>query len=274
MRELESLLSNIPLEEREAALSYYSGYFEDAGEDHEEEIIKELISPEHVAAIIKADLNSSEADIENRGYFTEKGYQDTVDNAAKYELVGAGKSNGASNQDNSSYAGNNGSNSSANSSYTANGANNTNSTDQTKNTYQYNQSQAANQNTQQKNKNTNTGLFVIIGILTFPFWIPFVSAAFGIIIGITCALFGIIIGFGAAGVAMMASGVALIVAGLVQLSIPLTGLLFCGAGFFILGLGMLFMLVCVLLCKKVVPAFIRGIVNLCRIPFKNRSVMA
>ena len=56
LKELESLLPDIPLEEREEALRYYNGYFEDAGEEQEEEIIKEIGSPSKVAAIIKRIL--------------------------------------------------------------------------------------------------------------------------------------------------------------------------------------------------------------------------
>ena len=56
MRQLEALLSDIPGEERREALEYYESYFDEAGEDREAEVIKELGSPGKVAAIIKADL--------------------------------------------------------------------------------------------------------------------------------------------------------------------------------------------------------------------------
>lgn len=56
MRQLEMLLSDISEEEKQEALSYYRSYFEDAGEENEERILRELESPEKVAATIKADL--------------------------------------------------------------------------------------------------------------------------------------------------------------------------------------------------------------------------
>ena len=51
----ESLLMDIPVDEREEALAYYRSYFEDAGEENEDKIIMELESPEKVASIIKSD---------------------------------------------------------------------------------------------------------------------------------------------------------------------------------------------------------------------------
>ena len=63
MKQLETLLSDVPEEEKREALEYYRGYFEDAGEENEERILKELESPEKVAATIRADFpgcNNSE----------------------------------------------------------------------------------------------------------------------------------------------------------------------------------------------------------------------
>lgn len=71
MMRLEQLLMDIPQEERIEALAYYNGYFEDAGEENEEKIIKELESPEKVALIIRADVGG-----EDTKEYTETGYQD------------------------------------------------------------------------------------------------------------------------------------------------------------------------------------------------------
>ena len=53
LKELEDLLQDIDATEREEALNYYRDYFEDAGSEHEQEIIKELESPKKVAQTIK-----------------------------------------------------------------------------------------------------------------------------------------------------------------------------------------------------------------------------
>ena len=73
MEQLKKLLSDISEEERQEALEYYESYFDDAGEDQEAEVIRELGSPGKVAAIIKEDLKSSS---QNYGEFTENGFQD------------------------------------------------------------------------------------------------------------------------------------------------------------------------------------------------------
>jgi uncharacterized membrane protein len=266
MKELESLLLDIPLEEREEALQYYNGYFEDAGEDHEDEIIKELGSPSKVASIIKADLSFNAQDRESRGYFTEKGYQDTVVKEEKFEIVGSGKQG----------AGNNGQNN--NTSNTANNGNNgfnSNQANYNRGPGAYNGAgQNKNQGTdpygQQRNRNTNIGLIILICILGSPILV----SIFGVLIGVVSALVGIIIGIGAAGLAMIGAGIALLVYGLVQISVPFYAFLLCGSGLVSLGLGMLFTLACGAICTKALPALIRGIVNLCKSPFKDRSVAA
>lgn len=53
---LRELLKDIPSDEREEALAYYESYFDEAGTDREEEVIRELESPEKVASTIKKDL--------------------------------------------------------------------------------------------------------------------------------------------------------------------------------------------------------------------------
>lgn len=73
MRQLEYLLQDIPDEEREEAVAYYRDYLEEAGDEGEEEALKEFGSPERVAAIIRSDLNGN---LEDGGSFTESGYED------------------------------------------------------------------------------------------------------------------------------------------------------------------------------------------------------
>lgn len=70
---LEQLLFDIPEEERKEAVEFYRNYFEDAGEDREEEVIRELGSPERTAAQIKEGLSGGDS---NTGEYTERGYRD------------------------------------------------------------------------------------------------------------------------------------------------------------------------------------------------------
>ena len=74
MEQLERLLSDISEAERQEALEYYEGYFDDAGPENEGEVIRELGNPGKVAAIIKAALQENSEDY---GEYTENGYKDT-----------------------------------------------------------------------------------------------------------------------------------------------------------------------------------------------------
>lgn len=76
LKELEDLLQDIDAIEREEALNYYRDYFEDAGSEHEQEIIKELESPKKVAQTIKEGLGVEEHhrvdDESKESYYDEK----------------------------------------------------------------------------------------------------------------------------------------------------------------------------------------------------------
>lgn len=74
MSELNALLSDIPEEEREEALQYYNDYFEDAGEEMEDQIIEKLGSPKKVADTIKQGMRGTDA---HTGEYRETGYTDT-----------------------------------------------------------------------------------------------------------------------------------------------------------------------------------------------------
>lgn len=74
MQQLSSLLDDISEAERREALDYYENYFDDAGEEQSADVIRELGSPEKVAAIIKADLKESN---DTYAQYTEWGYEDT-----------------------------------------------------------------------------------------------------------------------------------------------------------------------------------------------------
>ena len=60
IQRLDELLRDISESERLEAIAYYREYFEDAGEDKEEEVIRELGSPEEVAHNIREELASKE----------------------------------------------------------------------------------------------------------------------------------------------------------------------------------------------------------------------
>lgn len=84
MKELEYLLQDIPGDDKEEALDYYRDYLEEAGDENEEQVIREFGSPERVAAIIRSDLNGN---LEDGGAFTESGYQDERFREPNYQVA-------------------------------------------------------------------------------------------------------------------------------------------------------------------------------------------
>lgn len=79
LRKLEMLLSDISQEEREEAMAFYRGYFEDASIGNEARILEELGSPENVAEIIKRDLGMIALPEQDRS-----NYQKTDDASGTY----------------------------------------------------------------------------------------------------------------------------------------------------------------------------------------------
>lgn len=59
MEQLDRLLQDIPSAEREEALQYYNDYFDDAGKENEQAVMKALGNPARVAENIKRDLTES-----------------------------------------------------------------------------------------------------------------------------------------------------------------------------------------------------------------------
>lgn len=59
MRQLEALLQDISFAERKEALQYYDDYFNDAGEENEQDVIAALGTPARVAQNIKRELSGN-----------------------------------------------------------------------------------------------------------------------------------------------------------------------------------------------------------------------
>ena len=61
LKRLSFLLKDLPEEEIEDAIAYYEDYFEEAGEEKEEQVIKELGSPEKIAKMIRDSVQENQA---------------------------------------------------------------------------------------------------------------------------------------------------------------------------------------------------------------------
>lgn len=254
LKELEDLLLDIPPEERMEALAYYETYFEDAGWEHEDEIIKELESPVKVAASIKALLNANEQDIKNRGYFTEKGYEDDGLKGPKLELA---RDNNETQQ-----------------TYNESDTAGDKQSDSDSNTY----NKESYDRTNYRGKDNSASrviLIILLCIFAIPVGIPVVAAIFSLIFAAVITVGALWLTFAILSVALIITGIILTIVGIIKLiGLPAVGFFMTGSGIFVLGIGILFSLATIGLSTKVFPVFYQWIVNLCKLPLKGRRVSA
>lgn len=72
--QLTAQLYDLPAEEREAAVEYWDGYIADAGEENEEQVLRELGSPQQLADNIKLETESAGGEAAAHRQHTPAGY--------------------------------------------------------------------------------------------------------------------------------------------------------------------------------------------------------
>lgn len=243
MRELASLLSRIPEDERNDAVQYYEDYFADAGITDEmlvpnsvgtprqvaDKIISEAIYGKHPEQMTEAlkDVPATKSDKVKKSYYRQN---ESSNQSDYYDGNTNTKSNHGTYYDSNVNAGNN------NSTYSTVG----NNTD-----------------------NTKLIVGIVIIIVTSPIWIGLVAGIGGILFGILAALAGIILGFGAAGIALMITAfLSSSVAG---------GILLVGTGMLLLALAIVLVIPLVLFCGRFLPWLVREMVNLVKRLFGKRG---
>lgn len=220
MDQLAYLLSDISEEERREALDYYEGYFEEAGKENEEQVIKRLGSPEKVAAEVKSNLYGRMYD-ENISY-TEAGCEDE---RFRREMKSPERYKGKKEK----YSGQSG------------------------------KFRSWWDGQSNRMRVVRLGIFLAIlfsaadGLLGAVFdlaggMLKMIVGVFGMIFGVFAGMFGIAIAAYATGAGMIGLGIAKIFAS------PALGLLYCGIGCFGIAFGIVLTILFVWLCSKVIPA--------------------
>lgn len=266
MKNLADLLADVPLAEREEAIQYYNDYFDDAGVENEQGVIASLGTPEQLARTIKAGL----FDGGNTGEFTEKGF-------SGYEQRSNNEVLNPNQPDRGNNAGQSGNANDRGGAWQSGRANEGREPNRD-NAYGYRQENrgytgyqnpygsqrnATDENAKKQMSGGKIALIVILCVLASPFLLGIGGGGLGVIIGLLGGLFGIVVGFGAAAVSLLIAGVCLFVYGIVLLfGAPLGGLCMMGGGMICLAIGLFFLWVIVMICGALVPAVIRGIVNL------------
>ena len=270
MRQLEKLLSDISPNEREEALQYYNDYFNDAGMENEQEVIKALGSPEQVAKIVKDGLG----DGGNQGEFTENGFLNSAvrqnelmkKEAASGRDAGAAQEGEAVKEDGSTFGQNT----------DTFGDGYSQSSDDTRKGYDsFGQSNTGSGETEKEKKDLPVWAIVLIVfacILGSPVILGLACGALGLIIGVFTAVLATVFGIGLAAVICFIVAVALAIAGFgILIPHPFEGIGLFGGGFICGALGILFMLLTVLLVTKVLPAICQGIASIYNSIFRKKG---
>lgn len=247
MQELERLLFGISEEERKEAIEFYENYFEEAGKDKEDEVIKELGSPEEVAESIKKSLEYGSTDT---GYFAEDGYHEGYKekaNLPSFERHFTGEEN----RDRSSRNAFSGQERNDNNNREAERNNSTYREEERKD------SSYAPDERKPKKRPMNTFLFILLIIFALPVVLPLVITVLSLLFAAVVTVAAVWISFAAVAVSLVFAGIALAVIGIIQLSVtPALGLSVIGGGFIVLGLGILFTIAAVWIAGKAMPAVI------------------
>lgn len=268
MRELEVLLAGVPVEEKEEALQYYADYFADAGKENEEQVLRELESPQKTAALIKAGLKGGGID---SGEFTEYGYTDERFEKKDHLMRREPKKEKQS-QNRYSYQGQ------EKTAYTEGTYENSRESAYGGNySYGTGNNMQGNTSDQQKrgpwtNKWLKILLVVLLGICACPMVFSMGIAAVAVIFGLACAGIAIFFGLAVGAVGVVIAGIVMICAGISKLIVvPSVALLTAGIGLLIVVIGMIATAASVKLCMLVYPALFRFLVGLCRKPFHRKA---
>ena len=220
MEELEILLGSLPKEEREDVLRYYDSYFEDAGVEYEQIVIKELGSAGRVAAQILKEFQQEKSE----GIYTETGYREKEDK--KETPIRYAKEQEKEKQERESY---------------------------------YDSTKMEEPQSKKKLNKSSGILFVILAIFTFPIWISVLGAVFGTLFGVCVALLGAVVGLGVAGIACTVAGIAVFFVGIIKcFALPIVGLVFIALSLVVFGLGCL-LVVATMACIKLVIWIVKKI---------------
>ena len=233
MKELAYLLQDIQDEEKQDAIQYYNDYFDEAGPDQEEEILRDLGSRERIAAMIRSDLMGN---LKEGGEFTESGYRDErfrdPDHwlAKRLDLPETAEE-GRKKADREPEP----------------------SKEEAKDS----------KPSRSYNKPLTIALCAVILILLSPILLGVGSGLVGILTGIVGLLIGLLLLLGALAIGGILAGLCLIPFGLVLIFTEgiFTGLLIMGLGMVLLGAGILFGAISIVFYGKLVPNLLRQIID-------------
>ncbi len=237
LKQLEYLLQDIDEKDREDALDYYRDYMDEAGISEFASVDGLLDTPEKIAISIRASLNS---DDETQSEFSEQGVQDARWEPQKhmpdvYQRDGWTDAGDGRTESKRPEAWEN----------------------------------AEETDIRRKNdRGNNLGkilLIIILCIVGFPVVGGIGSGVLGIILGLFGGLLAAIVGIGGSAIGCIVGGVVLFVMSIVHMiaSVP-EGIMMMGCSFIMLAVGIVFALLTVMICTRLIPWIVRGIAGVFR----------
>lgn len=254
IEELRRLLAGMPEEEMREAVQYYEDYFADAGEENEEQVLRELGGAEKVAASIRAEYYGTEFHEED---YSQKAYPEKY--GKKTEQTAGNATGKTAGQNQGGAESGSAQESSAQHRYTQNGEN------------------VGGQTGDMPRGRTNTGvkilLILLIAIAAVPFLGSLASGILCTVLGIICAVIGVFAGLVIGAATLAVAGILMIAAGIPMLfDILPAAVLVIGIGMVLFAVGLAATAGAVKLCAVVYPAMFKGIISLCRRPFYGKAV--
>lgn len=233
INELERLLRDIPEGDRLDAIEYYYDYFDEAGVENEQKVIRELGTPERVAQTIKDNLGGG-------NYNDSRDYSEPYSEPRDYsEPRGAYARRDVDDKEEST------------------------SYDRGEETEQTSEYHTTSHGADASGKKVSWVLIAIIAVLTFPLWIGVVAGLFGAVVGIIGGLFGITVGLFGAAFGLIIGGIACAIAILFQATVvgPAEVLVTIGVSALLIAVGLLLAMLFVLLVGKWIPSWVKAIVK-------------
>lgn len=245
MNQLESLLTSIAPAEREEAIQYYNDYFDDAGEENEQEVIEALGNPARVAENIKRDLLGS-------GYGEKTARKAQASDRAlmeygKQEKADADK--GTARQEGNPFE----------------GYGRSQEPDTGEDAYRWSHDTAGwfgEKPEKEKGKMPVWAVAALVTVLIFasPVLAGVALTILGVVFGGLAGWFGMILGFGVAAVCLLLVFVTLLITGVICCFVnPWVGMALLGGGLICGCLGLLFLMLTVAMAGIATPAIFRGI---------------
>ena len=264
--ELHRLLSDLPPEERNQAIKYYEDYFEDAGPENEQAILKELGSPQELANQIKAttqdDIEYGQGSSFHRSAAYPEFYAQKEQSDSQNENNSAFKQTKDGFQQGHQQAGNG---FSSNNYKQAGNAFNNNGYRQTDNGFNNNnnnyQQAATGYNSHYQQQSARKAVWIVLfALLAITIGLPCLSVLFGILLTIFSVIISIVLALFGTGGGLMIGGIASFFGSFFMTTTSGIGaILFAmGIGLVLFAIGVLILWVGVLFCIRFLPALFQA----------------